>query len=146
MTMMDDLDCPVREIGEDWEERFWGLLRRRYERAGLTRIPSTMGGDRGLEGFSHDGIGYQCFADRDSMTLRHRTEKQKRKIRDDTNKLRDHQFDLRAILGGIVLDRWVLAVPEYHAAELVAYANGQATKVCGWGLPFIATGFRVVIH
>lgn len=69
---------PAKDPGEAFEEAFWGLLRRRYPPQELVRLPATMGGDYGIEGFSDDGVVYQCYADRDSLTLRHRTDKQNR--------------------------------------------------------------------
>ena len=48
--------------GEDFEEMCWGLLRRRYPIPDLVRLPATLGGDHGIEGFSKDGIAYQCYA------------------------------------------------------------------------------------
>lgn len=49
-----------------------------------------LGGDYGIEGFSTDGIAYQCYADQDSLGLRARTDKQKKKLYDDTVKLKTH--------------------------------------------------------
>ncbi|WP_145724546.1 MULTISPECIES: hypothetical protein [unclassified Nocardioides] len=53
-------------------------------------LPAQMGGDYGIEGFSTDGIAYQCYADQDSLGLRARTDKQKKKLYDDTVKLKTH--------------------------------------------------------
>jgi hypothetical protein len=143
---MDELDRPVRPIGEEWEAQMIAALRRRYPGARLTVIKALVGGDGGLEAFSHDGVGYQCYADRDSQTLRHRTDKQKDKINRDTLKLKRNKDVLVVRLGGMVLDRWVLLVPEFHAAELVDHGNERAHVIKSWNLPFIGSDFRIVVQ
>jgi len=131
--------------GEEFEEMCWGLLRRRYTIPNLVRLPATMGGDHGIEGFSKDGIAYQCYADRDSLTLRHRTDKQKQKLTRDTSKLKKNATELEAVLDGLLIDDYVLMVPEFHAAELVAHAVNRAKAVRGFGLSFIGADFAISI-
>lgn len=131
--------------GEHFEEMCWGLLRRRYPIPDLVRLPATLGGDHGIEGFSKDGIAYQCYADRDSLTLRHCTDKQKQKLTRDTSKLKKNAAELEALLDGLLIDNYVLMVPEFHAAELVAHAVRRAEAVRGFGLGFIGTDFAISI-
>jgi hypothetical protein len=138
-------DVLAKDPGDAFEEIFWSLLRRRYRPEDLVYIPATMGGDHGIEGFSTDGIAYQCYADRDSLTLRNRTDKQKKKLYEDTVKLREHKVKLAQVLGDVVLGHYFLCVPEYHAAELVAYAATRAEAVRGYGLDFIGDDFEIRI-
>lgn len=145
---MDVLDRPVREIGEEWERQMIQALRRRYQDgARLTVLKAAMGtGDGGIEAYSHDGLAFQCFADRDSLTLRHRTTKQKKKVLDDTLKLRKNEAILRLRLDGTRLKRWVLLVPEYHTAELVDHCSRRARTVRGWRLSILTSDFRIVVQ
>ncbi|MEU5786188.1 hypothetical protein ABZ754_00475 [Micromonospora purpureochromogenes] len=136
---------PALDPGNDFELKFWSLLRRRYKPEDLVYLPATFGGDCGIEGFSRDGIAYQCYADRDSLTLRHRTDKQKDKLYDDTAKLQKYADRLGRVLGGTVIKNYFLLVPEFHAVELVEYANRRAEAVRAHNLPFIDANFRVHI-
>lgn len=43
---------PAKAAGDDFEEFFWGLLRRKYPQQDLVYLPAQLGGDYGLEGFS----------------------------------------------------------------------------------------------
>ena len=142
---LDGIAAPP--AGEDFEELCWGLLQRRYAPKDLIRLPSTMGGDRGLEGFSTDRIAYQCYADQDSITLRQRTDKQKRKLTQDTGKLKTYSKELTKLFAGnqILLDFYFLMVPQFHAAELQFHAADRAQKVRGFGLPFISDRFAIRI-
>jgi hypothetical protein len=142
----DDLtSVPAHDPGDAFEEDCWNLLRRHYEPGELVRIPAALGGDYGIEGFSTDGIAYQCYADRDSLTLRHRTDKQKQKLYRDIQKLKSNASDLESTLDGVALANYFLMVPQYDAAELVTYAAELSRKVREWGLPFIAGSFAIRI-
>ena len=60
MTAADPLQgIPAQPSGDDFEAFVWSLLQRRYPPEKLRYFPATMRGDKGLEGFSTDGIGYQ---------------------------------------------------------------------------------------
>jgi hypothetical protein len=102
-----------------------------------------MGGDCGIEGFSSDGVAYQCYADRDSLTLRHRTDKQKAKLNADTSKLQERAERLERILGDVVINHYIFIVPEFHAAELVEHAAKRSKVVRGFGLKFIGESFTI---
>ena len=136
---------PAKASGDDFEEFFWGLLRRKYPQTDLIYLPAQMGGDHGIEGFSTDGIAYQCYADQDSLSLRVRTDKQKKKLYDDTVKLKTNSEALRGVLGGLKIKYYFLCVPQYHAAELVKYAQERAVAVRGYGLDWIDEAFAVRI-
>ncbi|UMG93995.1 hypothetical protein [Nocardioides sp. TF02-7] len=144
MTLPDPLQgIPALPSGDDFEAFVWSLLQRRYPPENLRYFPAAMGGDKGLEGFSTDGIGYQCYADKDSLTLRARTDKQKAKLTRDTSKLKKNKDALVALLDGTVLDHYFLIVPEYHSTEVIAHANKRAQLVRSWGLPFISDKFAI---
>ncbi|MEU0155499.1 hypothetical protein [Micromonospora fulviviridis] len=136
---------PAVDPGNDFEQRFFGLLRRRYSAEDLVFIPADMGGDCGIEGYSRDGVAYQCYADRDSLTLRHRTDKQIAKLNRDTLKLQKYEERLSEILGTTKIGAYILGVPEYHAAELISHANKRAELVKSWNLPFIEPDFVIGI-
>jgi hypothetical protein len=138
-------DIPAQDSGDAFEDRCKGLLRRRYPPEQLVWVPADMGGDCGIEGFSTDGIAYQCYADRDSLTLRHRTDKQKSKLYTDTVKLKTYAGKLEEILDGVILKHYFLVVPEYHAAELVTYAAARSEAVRRYKLTFIGEGFAIRI-
>ena len=131
--------------GEAFEEMCWNLLRRRYRPEQLVYLPATLEGDYGIEGFSKDGIVYQCYADRDSLSLRDRTTKQKRKLYKDTVKLKSNATKLEAVLDGLVIEGYIFMVPQFDAAELVAYAVKRAEAVRSLNLKFIASNFSISI-
>lgn len=146
MTLSDPLlGIPALPSGDDFEAFVWSLLQRRYPPERLRYFPAEMGGDKGLEGFSTDGIAYQCYADKDSLNLRARTDKQRAKLNRDTLKLKNNKDDLLELLDGVIFEYYFLIVPQYHSTELVAYANERARVVRSWGLPFISADFAITL-
>ncbi|MCQ1996489.1 hypothetical protein [Arthrobacter sp. zg-Y1171] len=146
MTLPDPLQgIPALPSGDDFEAFVWSLLQRRYPPEKLRYFPAEMGGDKGLEGFSTDGIAYQCYADKDSLDLRARTQKQRAKLNRDTLKLQKNKDDLPQLLDGLIIQNYFLIVPQYHSTELVAYANKRAATVRSWGLSFISTDFSITL-
>lgn len=146
MTKFDSLvEIPALPSGDEFEELVWSILQRRYPPEKLRYFPAEMGGDKGLEGFSSDGIAYQCYADENSIDLRQRTDKQRAKLNRDTLKLKKNEDELLALLDGVKIQYFFLIVPQFHATELVAYANTRAKEVREWGLPFICSDFEILI-
>ena len=90
--------------GNAWERHCLNLLRMRYKASGQFEIvPAFHGGDLGIEGFSHDGCAYQCYAPRGPLPIKDRYESQRRKLTEDVVKLETNQSELRAILDGVVI-------------------------------------------
>ncbi|SFB29210.1 hypothetical protein SAMN05216266_107299 [Amycolatopsis marina] len=145
MTTDDLADTPATDPGDAFEEQCLGLLRRRYPPSELVILPAQMGGDCGIEAFSTDGIAYQCYADRESASLRHRTDKQKNKLYADTEKLKKNVKRLPGVLGDTAIRHYFLLVPEYHAVELVEYAHKRSEVVRQYNLPFIDEQFAIRI-
>lgn len=129
--------------GDDFEVMCIGLLSRRYGAEQFQRIPAAMGGDCGIEAFSTDGLVYQCYADRDSASLRARTDKQKNKLTRDTNKLRDRADPLQKMLGDLTIAAYIFLVPDFHAAELVAHAASRSEVVRQFELEFVSSTFEI---
>lgn len=89
--------------GNDWEKHCLSLLRMRYRAPGQFEIvPALDEGDLGIEGFSHDGCAYQCYATMGPLPLRVRYERQRDKLTEDVEKLDTNRAELIGILGGVV--------------------------------------------
>jgi hypothetical protein len=132
--------------GKEWQEHCRRLLARRHG-VDIQFIPDRFRGDGGLEAYCFDGVGYQCYAPQEAYTTSALTDAQKRKINTDIAKLRDNPEATRALLGGVVLNRWVLLTPEFDSRELVEYARKKSEKVRQDPRPFwCAEQFEIVIH
>ena len=47
--------------GEEWEKLCNSCYRIRYQEQGYQEIPAKYKGDGGIEGFTKNGIVYQCY-------------------------------------------------------------------------------------
>lgn len=110
--------------GDDWQEHVARLLRARYNEPGFYQeIPSRDKGDLGLEGFSRDGICYQCYAPEPPFTIATLYEKQRAKITSDVGKFVANGNRLSGVLGSIKVKRWLLVVPYFYSPKLLEHCN-----------------------
>lgn len=135
--------------GRDWQEYCVLLLQKRYAAQNshsLQLVPDRHQGDLGIEAFSHDGFAYQCYAADEPCSVNELYEKQRNKLTEDLGKLRTKQADLTTLFGTIRIKRYVFMVHRHDSRKLIAHANAKAQEVLGWGLPFIASPFSIVIE
>lgn len=137
---------------ESWDPREWevygvAMVTHHFGVDKLIPVPDDDGGDRGLDAFTVDGIGYQCYApEGEPLAPSKRAALQKGKITTDLKKLETNQVKLQALLAQIKLHTWVLLSPEHRSASVIEHCNTKAQEVVGWGLSFIPPEFKVQIH
>lgn len=123
---------------EDWQELIVRCLSIRYPVGEFITIPDTVRGDCGLEGFTRDGKGFQCYAAEEPLTAAELTKKQKAKITRDLAKLSEHKETLAVLFGPTVLTCWILVVPRWEDKALLAHAELKAQLLRRSGIPFIS--------
>lgn len=136
-------------VGRDWQEYCISLLQRRYATTNphaLQLVPDRHNGDLGLEAFSHDGHAYQCYAAQEPLTTKQCYEKQRDKLTTDLGKLQARSSDVGALLGNVVIRRYVYLVHRHDSRQLITHAQSKSSDVVGWRLPFISDEFCVVIE
>lgn len=133
--------------GDGWEEHCLQLLRLRYKQPGqFEHVPSSDQGDLGIEGFSHDGCAYQCYAPDGPLPIAVRYERQRGKLTDDVGKLIANETELLAILGGVVIRTYVFMTPVHDSRRLNRHAKTKAAEVRAKRLRHCAPDFDVVVH
>ena len=133
--------------GDDWEKHCLNLLRMRYKASGqFETVPASDRGDLGIEGFSHDGCAYQCYAPKGPLPIKERYERQRDKLTEDVGKLVTNQTELLAILGGIVIRTYVFMTPVHDSRRLNQHAKTKAAEIRAKCLPHCAPVFTIVIQ
>jgi hypothetical protein len=133
--------------GKQWEARCVSLLRMRYKQPGqFERIPSADQGDLGIEGFSHDGCVYQCYAPDGPLPTRDRYERQRDKLTEDVGKLATNQAELIAVLGGVVIRLYAFMTPTHDSRRLNRHAKTKAADIRAMCLAHCAEDFDIVIQ
>ena len=133
--------------GDAWEKHCLNLLRMRYREPGQFEVvPASDRGDLGIEGFSHDGCAYQCYAPMAPLPIKDRYERQRDKLTEDIGKLEANQAELLAILDGVVIRIWAFMTPVHDSRRLNAHAKTKAAEIRAKCLPHCAPNFTVVIQ
>lgn len=129
---------------DEWERHAIAMLCHHFGVDKVVPVPDDDQGDRGLDAFTVDGIGYQCYApEGEPLAPSKRAALQKGKITADLRKLKDNEDKLLPILGEVKLHTWVLLSPEHKSAAVIEHCNIKAAEVLAWGLEFIVPGFNL---
>ena len=73
--------------GDSWEAFCQKCLKIRHIKEGYIPMPAHFNGDLGIEGFTREGIVYQCYCPDENYGPKDLYEHQRDKIRDDLKKL-----------------------------------------------------------
>ena len=130
-----------------WEDHIQHLLKKRYAKptGSYQHIAPETHGDCGLEGFSHDGTAYQCYAAQDWATSAQLLTKQKNKMTKDIGKFINKEAELLAILGDIKIAIWNFVLPYWSNKDLLKHAREKQTEVRDRQLKHATQDFRISV-
>jgi hypothetical protein len=132
--------------GDEWQEHIARLLRARYSEPGMYQeMPSRDKGDLGLEGFSKDGICYQCYAAVLPYDVKALYEKQRDKVTEDIAKFINNASRFHKVFGGVKIKRWVLVVPHFLSTKLLEHCTKKTNEVVAVKLPYVDGKFDIGI-
>jgi hypothetical protein len=135
---------PERD-GNEWERRVKAWLRLRYPGGQFEEVPPEHLGDFGIEGFSRDGIAYQCYAPKSALKTKELYEAQRIKVTNDIRKFIDNKNELSRLFGSVKIKSWWLIIPEHRSAKLVQHATMKAAEVRKANLPYVTADFTIHI-
>jgi hypothetical protein len=135
---------PSNLDGNNWERRVKAWLRLRHPGT-FEEVPSDHHGDFGIEGFSRDGIAYQCYAPKSVLKTKDLYENQRNKITEDINKFINNSGELAKLFKDLKIHSWWLVVPEHKSGKLVQHASEKAALVRSKKLPYVADNFQIHI-
>src|SRR5215204_4061018 len=131
--------------GDDWEAYCLLLIQRRYGADEVQRVPAKHGGDLGIEAFTFSGLAFQCYAAEEPLSTRERYEKQRDKLTVDLAKLEKKQSELRALLGPVLIRRYIFMVPLFNSGKLIQHCTAKAAEYRAKRLPHLDPDFRIVV-
>jgi len=138
--------CYAKWDGDDWQQHINSLLGLRFPPGTYQPIPDRAGGDYGLEGFSADGVAFQCYAAEEPLSVEELTNKQRDKITRDIRKLWENHRNLAGILGPVRIHTWVLMVPRYSDKHILVHAETKAEEVRAKQLAIVTSNFRISVQ
>lgn len=130
--------------GNEWERRVLGWLHLRYP-GKFEECPAEHHGDFGLDGFSRDGIAYQCSAPQTPLKVKELFENQRNKMNQDIDKFIDNKKDLLKLFGTLKIGSWWFVVPQHRSSKIVQHATSKASYVQSKKLPYATIDFHIHI-
>ena len=131
--------------GREWQDYCLMLLHKRYADHSLQEVPDRHLGDLGIEAFSLDGCAFQCYAALEPLSTQDLYEAQRDKLTADLSKLKKNEAELKKILGGLKIERYVFMVHRLDSRFLLEHAVNKVADVLAWGLDFIDAEFKIVV-
>lgn len=132
--------------GKTWEDLCQMIFKRKYEKDSYQKMPASPG-DFGLEGFTlSGGLAFQCYCPEKHYDRKELYEKQRDKITDDLNKLKDFEGDISARLGETKICKWVFVTPEFDKNELIRHARKKEKEIRNWKLGCLTDDFTVLLY
>lgn len=132
--------------GTTWESMFQVILKRKYMDQQYQTVVASPG-DFGIEGFTRNGLTFQCYCPDVNEDNKRLYERQRDKITKDINKLNTNKEELTKILGGIKLCSWTLITPRVGHHDLLSHCNEKRDLIKSWNLSFIDNDrLEVLLH
>lgn len=113
------------------------MLRYHYTPKNFWEVPDKDQGDLGLEFFTIDGTIFQCYYPDMNTDMPTYKRKIQAKIRKDLKKLKNNESDIAALLDDIVVNQWVLIIPELKSKDLITYCNKKKKEILQESLSFV---------
>lgn len=116
--------------GTEWEKICDSCYRMIYQEKGYQKIPATVGGDGGIEGFTHTGIVYQCYCPERKFSDNELYDHLRDKMTKDTNKLVDLKYGKRLKTFGVpIIREWHFVIPQYKDARIIQHAESKKQEI-----------------
>jgi hypothetical protein len=131
--------------GEKWEDFCQLCFKRKYETDGYQEMPAWQG-DLGIEGYTRNGVLFQCYCPDEEYTGDELYEKQRDKITADLKKLQTNEAELKKYLKDIKVTKWIFVTPGYKKKDIVKHCHDKAEEYRNLKLSILDDSFDVLIH
>lgn len=116
--------------GKTWEKWCDDCYRDRYQQYNFVKIPSVHSGDAGIEGFTNNGIVYQCYCPEKNYSSDELYEHLRDKVTKDIAKLIDKENSKRLIsLGVKIIREWHFVIPAYQDKRIVEHLEKKRAEI-----------------
>lgn len=119
--------------GEKWEKLCNSCYRIRYQEMGYQEIPAQYRGDGGIEGFTKNGIVYQCYCPEKEYTDDELYEHMRNKMTTDIAKFisKDYEKVLKG-LGINNINQWHFVIPQNKDRRILEHAEKKRKEVLAY--------------
>lgn len=131
--------------GNSWEEFCQQCLKIKYKED-YQEIPAFFNGDLGIEGFTRDGLVFQCYCPSENYEQKELYEHQRAKITKDLKKLETNKKALKETLDKVKIKKWIFLTPEYKNKELLSHCMTKKNEILKTKLEILDEDFDVLIQ
>lgn len=132
--------------GNSWEELMQRCWKDKYESEIYQRMPATVNGDSGIEGFTLlTGKVFQSYCPEKQYESSELYNKQRDKITTDLAKLIKYKSDLKNVLGNQLIKEWHFVTPEVTNKALNAHCRSKEEEYRALNVEHLHPEFRIVI-
>jgi len=122
---------------KEWESFCEVMLRQHFSSKNFYPVPDQDGGDLGIEFYTATGTIFQCYYPEKGIEMKEYKKRVHKKINDDLKKLTTNEKEIAELLGGVVIDHWVLLIPENRSKDLIKYCRKKEKEVSAQNLSYI---------
>ena len=116
--------------GDTWEKWCDDCYRDRYQEHNYVKIPASYLGDAGIEGFTQNGITYQCYCPERNYTDDELYDHLRDKATADIAKLINKDNAKRLLdLGVRHIKEWHFAIPEYRDKRILEHLENKRKEI-----------------
>ena len=116
--------------GDTWEKWCDDCYRDRYQENNYTKVPASYSGDAGIEGFTNNGIVYQCYCPEKEYSDDDLYNHLRIKATTDIAKFIDKENAKRlAALGIYHVIEWHYVIPEYRDKRIIEHLESKRLEV-----------------
>jgi hypothetical protein len=131
--------------GNSWEDFCQVCFKMKYEVDGYQEMPAWQG-DLGIEGFTRNGILFQCYCPNEEYNPDKLYEEQRDKITSDLKKLVKNEIELKNYLKSIKIKQWIFVTPGYKKKDIVKHCQDKAEEYRNMNLSILDDDFDVLIY
>lgn len=129
---------------EEWEDYCKRLFAAR-DGVRYQSVSAVVHGDWGIEGYTSNGVLYQCYAPQNAHSSKDLYERQRDKIATDLRKLQSNIGEIAKLIAPSIITVWALVVPMVEDKKILTYAATKAEEIRNRGLSVFAENFTIRI-
>lgn len=130
--------------GKSWERLCQAAFIIRHGDKYQRMPPSP--GDFGIEGWTSDGLVFQCYCPERDYNQKDLHDAIQGKITKDIVKLKKYSAKIAEHIGAIKIQKWMFVTPAIEHSKLHAHARKKETEARTWNLPILADDFSIVLQ
>lgn len=131
--------------GNSWEDLCQQCFKIRHASDGYQQMFASPG-DFGIEGYTRNGLAFQCYCPDEDYEMSQLYVKQRDKITEDLKKLKTYEAQLKERLGGCKIKIWYFVTPIARHNDLLKHATSKKSEVLNWNLSILADDFDIQIR